>query len=123
MSFEATKINGVTKQRNGSNYLYFFPICTFEAFYDADPAEAYFFQEIRGEKIKVRFPDIVNTLGASDIIDYLDKAAEAGLYFAFISTDGESEESTRIALSDQNSLFFIAQQLQQMTFLLKSISE
>lgn len=122
MSFEASKINGVTKQQNGDEYYYFFPICTFQAFYNADPAEQYFFQTIRGERIKVRFLDIINNLGAVNVVEYLDKAAENGLYFAFVAT-GTSAEATEVELSDQSSLFFIAEQLQQITFYLKSIAE
>jgi len=88
MSFEATTVNGVTKQQVGNIYFYFFPLCTFEAHPDADPAVSYFFQNVRGERYKSYFDDVTDKLGQTDLIAYLDEAANQSIFFSLDAGGG-----------------------------------
>jgi hypothetical protein len=81
-SFEATTINGVTKQQvSADKYVYLFPLCTIEAYPDADPLVSYFFQYVRGESYKRYFNDITDKLGQTDLIAYLDECANQSIFF------------------------------------------
>jgi hypothetical protein len=103
MANEIVKINGVTKQEDGGNYVYFFPTCFIKGYPNA--TNPYYEQQFSsGEEMQVvLFSQITDKLGTTNIIDYIDKLAELG-YFFDNSNIGESGGGIVIATDDLSKM-------------------
>ena len=85
MANEITSINGVTKVRRGAedNYSYDFPRARFEITNNADPNEGFYKHFLlNGLEVRtVKFSEITDKLGATDIEGYVDELANLGFFF------------------------------------------
>jgi len=92
MANEITLVNGVTKYelQGSGNYKYLFPLAIFDVFPNADPNLGYYNHfDLNGRQIlKVEFQQLTDTLGATNIVGYVDALATAGYFFAVGQSGG-----------------------------------
>ena len=104
MANELTEVNGVTKKEKNGTIYYFFGETVIQAY----PIDDYYRLELEnGQEIEeVYFDDITDPLGASNIIEYLDAVATAGIFSStvtVVSSGGGGDataanQATQIAL-------------------------
>lgn len=109
MANEITLVNGVTKiELQGSgNYRYLFPLAQIVAYPNADPNEGYYNLFIEGNNVlRVKFSDIADKLGSTNIVEYVDALATNQYFFGVDLTGsiGVNDITNRVVVNNASQL-------------------